>query len=102
MSDDYHIHAENVTLGTNNVSPSHLPVAGGSVDWSGNGTSVSVSVPGVLTSDIVMVTQMTPSDQPSAVFSHANPTANTVTIHLEGADSTNTSSHQYIVYRGLA
>jgi len=100
MSSDGHIHAQNLTI--NSVAPSHLPVAGGSVDWSGSGISLAVSAPGVLTTDLVIVTTKTPSDQSSAVFSHAIPTANTVTLHLEGADATNTSSHHYVVYRGLA
>lgn len=93
--------ANNVSLGSTGVSPSHLPVAGGTASWSGGGTSLAVSAPGVLSSDLVIVTPLAPSDQASAVLSHAIPSANTVTIHLEGADTTNTSSHHYIVYRAV-
>lgn len=93
--------ANNIALGSNAVEPSHLPVAGGTASWSGGGSSLAVSAPGVLSTDLVMVTPLGPSDQPGAVLSHAIPTANTVTIHLKANDTTNTSSHHYVVYRSL-
>lgn len=93
--------ANNVSLGTNAVSASHLPIAVGSASWAGGGTSLAVTVNGVTANDFVSVTTVTPSNSVGAVLSHAVPSANTVTIHLETADANNNSVHHYAVYRSL-
>jgi len=95
------VHAGNLTLGANAVGASHLPIAAGVVQWSGAGSSLDVSVPGMVANDVVSVTQSKLASEANATYSHVSVDTDVLTIHLDANNTTNDAEFHYVVYKGI-
>ncbi len=83
------------------ITPSHIVVYAGEFTWSGAGTSVATTVTGALASDIVVATiQSAPSE--AAYLASAAVTADTVTVTLSAANTSNDAVISYQVLRAAA
>jgi hypothetical protein len=83
------------------ITPSHVVKYAGKITWSGSGASLATTVTGVLLTDIVLVTIQTAPTQAAYIVSAA-PTADTITITLSAANTSNNAVIAYQVLRAAA
>lgn len=79
---------------------SHVVKYASKVTWSGSGASLAVSVPGVLSTDIVLASVQVASTQTGYIASVA-PTTDTITIVLSTANTSNQAVIAYEVLRAI-
>lgn len=92
-----------VTLGklATAVSPSHVVKFAGEFTWTGSGASKAETVTGALATDIVVATiQSAPSE--AAYLASAAVTADTVTVTLSAANTSNDAVIAYQVLRATS
>ena len=83
------------------IKPSHVVKYAGTITWSGGGTSLATTITGLLTTDIVFVSiQGAPTE--AAYIVSAAPTADTLTITLSAANTSNDAVIAYQVLRAAA
>jgi hypothetical protein len=83
------------------IAPSHVAKYAGKITASGASATQTASVPGVLTSDIVMATVQTRAGAGVAYILRATPTADTVTV-VGSAAFDNSDIISYIVFRAAS
>ena len=83
------------------IAPSHVVKYAGKITASGASATQTASVPGVLTSDIVMATVQTRAGAGVAYILRATPTADTVTV-VGSAAFDNSDIISYIVFRAAS
>lgn len=97
LADDA-VSLENLDSG---ITPSHVAVYAGEHTWTGGGTSDTITVSGALASDIVQCTiQSVPSE--AAYLAGAAVTADTVTVTLSAANTSNDGVIAYTVFRAAS
>ena len=89
---------QRVGLGAGGVAASHVVVFSGEFTWSGSGASVGETVTGALATDIVQATIQSAPTQ-AAYIASAAATADTVTITLSAANTSNDAVIAYTVLR---
>lgn len=95
---DNAVSLENLDSG---ITPSHIVVYAGEDTWTGGGASKAITVTGAAATDIVVATiQSAPSE--AAYIASAAVTANTVTITLSAANTSNDAVISYQVLRAAA
>lgn len=83
------------------ISPAYVVKYAGEFTWSGGGTSCAHTVTGALASDIVIATiQSAPTE--AAYLKSVAVTANTVTVTLSAANTSNDAVIAYVVLRAAA
>ncbi len=83
------------------IEPSHVVKFAGTATWSGGGASLAHTVTGALATDIVSAVLRVKGTEPSYLVS-AIPSADTLTITLDAANTTNDTQVDYVVYRAAA
>ena len=83
------------------ITPSHVVKYAGKITWSGSGASLGTSVPGVVSTDIVVATIQTAPTQ-AAYLKTAAPTTDTVTLVLSAANTSNDAVIAYQVLRAAS
>lgn len=87
-------------FGANEDTVSHQVVYAGEFTWSGGAASAAETVTGALATDIVIATiQSAPTE--AAYIASAAVTANTVTVTLSAANTSNDAVISYVVLRAV-
>ena len=83
------------------ITADNLPSLRGSSTWSGAGSSLTVSAPGVASGDHVFVTVHTPASEP-AELSHVVAGSGQFTVHLTSSNSSNDLGFHWFVMKSPA
>ena len=83
------------------LQPSHVVKYAGTVTWTGGTDTKAVTVTGVAATDIVLASFLVAPTQ-AAYIKKIVPTANTITITLSAANTSNDAQISYVVLRAAA
>lgn len=81
-------------------TPTRVVKYSGKITWSGSGATLGTAVAGVLSTDIVTATVQTKATEASYLVSAA-PTADTITLELSAANTSNDAVIAYTVFRAV-